>query len=333
MKKRKVVILHDDDLDGMGAAYATWWWMNNDDRDLQFLTTSSLGSSRKIIPQLPHNIGALVILDWSYPPEALFNLHVPVTVIDHHQYGFDAFKELYDSVDYVDKMRVEYDWGTVYTVITDKGNEFRWVYAPDHSAATLAWYYCSYYISLSEEIVKIPPILLHIEDRDLWNWNLDYTDEYTIAIDSLIHEKGFMALYDLEPIESKGIYKDYVGPVYPYLQEDGSAMSLYRQMIAEQQAATFTAQERIKEGVPYGLANLSHTISETHHAALALHPDWAFTMSYFITGDEDVIFDLRSRKEGLLYNVGKLAKSLGGGGHFSSAGFPISLKEVSGLQI
>jgi len=333
MKNHKVVILHDDDLDGVGAAYATWWWCRQYlNTELAFFSTGHMGGSRKIVPQLPHDTKELVVLDWVYPPEQLFNLHVPVTVIDHHQYGFDAFKEFFNTVERGNKTRSEYDWGTVYVITaTDKGNNFKWVYAPDHSAATLAWYYWNGYVPLNISIEPIPPILLHIEDRDLWNWELPYTDEYTIALESYIHKYGFKALKNL--YEEKPNQISYVGPYYPRLFEQGKAMILYRDMIAEQQAATFTAQERIKDSIPYGLANLSHTISETHHAALALHSEWAFTMSYFITGDENVIFNLRSRKEGLLYDVGKLAKSLGGGGHFSSAGFPISLKEFAGLQI
>ena len=149
-----LVIYHDNCLDGFGAAYAAW---------LKFGTTADYlpWSYERPATELPSMVGKdIYIVDFSFYPEQIEWMLKDannITIIDHHKTFIDAV----ESDSYCDDAGKPWPGLDIH-------------YDLERSGAVLAWQFF--------HGKPVPQLLLHIQDRDLWQFKLAGTKEICAAL-------------------------------------------------------------------------------------------------------------------------------------------------------
>lgn len=265
-----LVIYHADCLDGLGAAWSAF---------------CKLGTQARYIParygdELPDfELGAILyILDFSYLPQLLVNASAKagrIILIDHHMTAMEQYEAFFKSQPLPENLSINFDMS--------------------RSGCVLAWQHFFHDL-------KLPKILMHIEDRDLWQFKLDGTREITTA------------LYERTPIN---------------FVEIGTLDLAELLTVGRIQVEQFAGMVR-------RLSKSSHSVSVAGRAGLAVNaPSFfssdlghvlaeksgTFGMIYQYDGRKQKWnFSLRSIGD---YDVGHLAQSFGGGGHRNAAGFAL----------
>lgn len=272
---RPLVIYHGGCPDGFAAAYA-----------LTSHFRQSVGLSCDLVPgvhgQPPPDVTGrhVYIADFSYRRPVLKEMcrrAASVLVIDHH---ISAEKDLKGLELEHDNLRVIFDM--------------------QKSGAVLAW----------ELFHETPPpqLLLHIQDRDLWRFELEGTNDIYAA---LMSRPLDLSLWDR--------LCDGPGSLEPLLNE-GRAINRYRRRMIElhkEKAVTATIA-----GYQVPVVNCYEDIMSDLVGELAEgHP---FAAGYQDQGDLRK-WSLRSRAGGL--DVSRIASAYGGGGHRNAAGFTTILPD------
>ena len=100
----------------------------------------------------------------------------------------------------------------------------------------------------------------------------------------------------------------------------GRHILMYQNQIIESKTKSATYQEPVMiDGVLVSCVNSTHLISEIGNKLAETNP---YSAQYFFT-ETDIVFSLRSI--GTVYDVSKICKRFGGGGHVNAAGFSIPL--------
>jgi hypothetical protein len=265
------VLYHADCLDGFGAAWAAW---------------KALGASARYQPvrhgepppDLPPG-SRIYILDFCYAPELLIAMAAQseqVVILDHHisaQTAFERYRQTQATLPA--NLHVHFDLA--------------------HSGCTLAWRHF-------HPGQPVPPLLAHIEDRDLWRHALPGTREINRAL-YLRLPLAFEAVegLSLETLEQEGAV------LLRQLQQ--SVHGLFQQ----RHAMTVLGQSGLAVNAPGQFAS---DLGE----ALAIESG-TFGLIYQFHGQRQRWeCSLRSRVE---FDVAALATRLGGGGHRNAAGFTL----------
>ena len=270
------VLYHGDCRDGFGSAYSTW---------------KKLGSEN--VTYIPCQHGAplpeitidkdttIYVVDFSFQREVLLDWHkqaASLTVIDHHVTARESLRNL----DFA-----EFDM--------------------NHSAAILVWRH------FHGKDSTPPKFLEHIEDMDLWNFNLEGTRSVCAAIDSYAQD---FTVWDTFATD-KGLSK---------LHDEGEVINRFvkQQVKYLCNEATFIDIGEYKN-IP--AVNSSLFVSETCAELLNIYPEAPLSSAFFHIDNGRRVYSLRSRKGET--NVAELAKQFGGGGHPSASGFSISAPPVN----
>jgi len=149
-----------------------------------------------------------------------------------------------------------------------------------------------------------PPMLLrHIEDRDLWLFQLDGTRE--------IQANLFSYPYDFE------VWDTLMATDVQSLRSDGAAIERKHQKDVAELVAV-TKRRLVIGGHDVPVASLPYTLtSDAGHLMAQREP---FAACYWDTPDGRV-FSLRSTDDGM--DVSEIAKQYGGGGHRNASGFRV----------
>ncbi len=273
------VIYHDNCADGFGAA----WVVHDFAKRYPALKVEFFGATYQDPP--PDVTGRCVyIVDFSYKYPVLLKMAekaARITIIDHHK---SAQEDLTDpNKPLPNNVHVKFDM--------------------EHSGAMLTW---QYFNGGNEP----PELLKHIEDRDLWRFQLPYTREIQAAI--------FSYPYDFK------VWDDLIALNLDAHINDGSAIERkHFKDIAELVKSCMTYGVIDGHSVP--IANLPYTYSSDagHYMAKHMAPE-GFAACYWDTKDGRV-FSLRSADEGM--DVSAIAKKYGGGGHKHAAGFRVALPD------
>mgnify|MGYP003642575564 CR=1 FL=1 len=242
------------------------------------------GNSAKYIPvrhgEPPPEVSKLnvFIVDFSYSKKILLSMKKKaesLVVLDHH---ISAKKEL-DGLDFC-----HFDM--------------------DHSGAYLAW---DHLFGDS----NVAPLVLYIEDRDLWKWELPNSNAILSAIDS--YERNFECWDNLNNMLSLDHTTPDVSWGFNKLKSEGEAILRYKNSIIESILEDSLSMDICGEIIP--AVNSPFFRSELG-ALLARNSN--FSAVYYFDG-ERYIFSLRSTDAGA--DVSEIAKSFGGGGHKNAAGF------------
>ncbi len=173
------------------------------------------------------------------------------------------------------------------------------VFDINHSGAVLAWQYF-----FPDQ--KVPKLLLHIEDRDLWKFNLENTKEIT----------AFLALYDFDfklwdefatNMEDLEKAKKYI--------EEGKVILRYESALLKD--AIEDRSELVEfEGYKVLAINYPHFLaSDLGHAFVKKNPPIGI-----IWCEKRGIITVSLRSNGIV-DVAAIAQKYGGGGHKAAAGF------------
>lgn len=172
----------------------------------------------------------------------------------------------------------------------------------NHSGAVLAWQFF-------HPGHPAPPLLLYVEDQDLWNWKLPQSAEVNAALSS--YPRTFEVWSELAAL-----------PIEALAQEGVPILRAQRRQIEHALDAThelLLGDQRIE-----AVNNASHLRSQIgHELALRCTYGKPWGLLYRLQG---------KHVEVSLYSIGdcdvsKLAVEYGGGGHRNAAGFHIALRD------
>jgi oligoribonuclease NrnB/cAMP/cGMP phosphodiesterase (DHH superfamily) len=265
---KPLVIYHGNCADGFGAA---WVFSRYGDREYDFYAG--------VYQDAPPDVTGrdVYLVDFSYKRPVVERMREQATrlvLIDHHKTAIDELAPLIES------------------------NAIESLVSLEHSGAMLAWQWFN-----GHNETGMPPLLRHIEDRDLWRFALERTREIQACV--------FSYCYDFD------VWDELMKVDPRQLAIEGAAIERkHHKDIAELTKVVtrfFTIGGHL---VP--VANLPYTL--TSDAGHLLAQDYPFAACYWDTPDGRV-FSLRSTEEGL--DVSEIAKQYGGGGHKHASGFRV----------
>lgn len=263
-------IYHKNCTDGFASALAVKVWADKQSKEVDFQPA--------IYGDSPPNVRGkdLFIVDFSYPRDVLLEIYEnanSIVVLDHHK----TAKEALAGLDFC-------------------------IFDMTKSGAVLTW----------EHLFpnqKIPLLLLYIQDRDLWNWELEQSREISASLQAMDMDFDVWEQY---------LNNDQI----PELVVKGEAILEYQQKKVKKIAHEYVPLIDIC-GYKVPCVNTTHLISEIGNE---LSKGYAFAVMYFETAN-DRIYSLRSAENGI--DVSEIAKKFGGGGHFHAAGFKVTKPEVT----
>lgn len=272
MARKPLVIYHKNCSDGMAAAW-TFWNIHKDAFEY-----SAASYNGKVPDVLDRDV---YLVDFSYKRnilELIMAYSNKIVLLDHHQ---SAIEELWDIEEH------NFDMSRCST---------------EKSGAMLAW---EYNAEIHHMKTKPPHLLLYIQDRDLWKFELPNSREINAALK--LYDQSF-EVYDrlmrLTKAGLKGLIKE-------------GTLLLNKQAKDIESILRYNTRV-IKVGdhdVPF--INSSMYRSELGSAASVGFP---FAAIYSDSKEYREI-SLRSQPEGL--DVSEIAKKFGGGGHKHAAGFKV----------
>lgn len=260
------VLYHASCLDGFGAAYAAWK-VFGDEADYVPV------KYQEPWPAHVDPIGnEIYIVDFSYPRETLLLQHElaeSLLVIDHHKTAQEALAGLHFAT-----------------------------FDMEQSGAMLAWKHF-------HGITPVSKLIQHIEDRDLWKFEMGATKAICEAL--WAHPKNFLAWdnYASDPAALKR------------LKIEGDLLLLAKQGVVNQ--TCYGAFVCCVDGRRVIACNAPVHVSEVCHELLSRNPDCEFAIGFRITSEQIYRWDFRSRKNSGV-DVSEVAKLFGGGGHENAAG-------------
>ncbi len=270
-----LIIYHANCLDGFGAAYAAYAHFSARKIEAEYFAASH-GDEPPVCDGR-----AVYIVDFSYKREVLKRICAvaeTVTILDHH---ITAQEEL-------EGLEQEHANLTV-------------VFDMDKSGAVLSWEYF--------HRAPVPRLLQHVQDRDLWRFELDGTDEINTALIS--HPFSFEFWQQVANSDER----------IAALRSEGVTLNRYRRQLIEQYKSRAVIGKVAGYEVP--VVNAPHVIISELLGELAL--DYPFAAGYQDKGTKRS-WSLRSRRDGG-EDVAKIAERFGGGGHRNAAGFGTQLPE------
>lgn len=285
-----ICIYHGNCADGFGAAWAVRraFHLKGELDQMEFYPG--------VYQQEPPDVAGkdVVMVDFSYKRpviEEMLKTAKSITIIDHYK---SAIEDL-----------------TPLEPLTSVGMDIRmplyFYFDTSHSGAMLAWNYF-------HEGKEPPQLIKHIEDRDLWKFQLEGTREIQAAV--------FSYPYDFETWDWLMLKADLAT-----LRTEGAAIERkHHKDIAELLAV---CQRRMVIGghnVP--VASLPYTLSSDAGNKMAERE--AFAACYYDSPDGRN-FSLRSTEGGA--DVSEIAKQYGGGGHKHAAGFKVTFHKAFEFEI
>jgi len=265
---KPICIYHGNCADGFGAA---WVFKRYADREFDF----HAGVYQNDPPDVTGR--DVYLVDFSYKRhvvEAMREKATRLVLIDHHKTAIDDLAPLIES------------------------KAIESLVSLDNSGAMLAWRWFNGYHD-----DEMPPLLRHIEDRDLWRFALQRTREIQACV--------FSHPYDFD------VWDELMATDPQKLAVEGAALERkHHKDIAE--LTKVVTREFIIGGYTVPVANLPYTL--TSDAGHLLATGKPFAGCYWDTPDGRV-FSLRSTEDGL--DVSEIAKQYGGGGHKNASGFRV----------
>lgn len=285
MNKNILVLYHDNCLDGLGSAAIAYSKLG-DDADyipVQYGQYNKLQEQLKVICKDTKYV-TIYMLDFCFTYEEMIDLfkHYCTTmyILDHHEGAKDTLK-LLES--YAENTLVLYD-------INKSGVGITWDY-----------FYPEY---------ELMPILAHIQDRDLWKFELAGTKEICEALYSRL----------IIPWDIKAWDKIIMWPTNSYgyleLKQVGDILVKHKQ----QRINSIIDSKSYGDASKYIIVNAPSDIaSELGNAIANKFSKPALIWSYNY-GLDKYIFSVRSNDSCSITAL-EIAKANGGGGHKHAAGF------------
>lgn len=211
------------------------------------------------------------ILDFSYPRPILLEMAekaASIEVVDHHK----TARENLEGLDFC-------------------------TFDMSKCGAVLAW-------ERFHPGTEVPPLLLHVQDKDLWEWRLPESREITCALRAFPFE-----------FPRWSAWADDWARWRPELVREGEAILRYQDQVVRQAVAT--AGEITLAGHRVRCANSPVLQSEIAGQLAEGRP---FGVAWYESAGKRY-YSLRSRDGGI--DVSEIARRFGGGGHAKASGFSL----------
>lgn len=264
----KIAVLYHNDEDGFGAAYACRKAFDSDNP----IFFQSVQYDQPV-PELPATIEELFVVDFSYDRATCETLaeKYKLVILDHHK---TAKKEL----------------AGLPCAIFDMSR----------SGAVIAWEY--FFLAKG---IPVPAILQYVQDRDLWKFELEFSEEVNLYIAAMPQTFEAWDGFQLDNAITAG-----------------KAIKAFRDSQIER--AIKNVRFEVVAGYTVPILNLSDNISEVGNEMCKRFPSYPFSLSYCDLAGDKRKYSLRSIGK---FDVSAIAKQFGGGGHRNTAGFT---KEIAG---
>lgn len=270
---KPLCIYHGNCADGFGAA----WVVRKALKDVDFFP----GVYSNPPPDVEGR--AVIMVDFSYKRPVLLDMAAKagsIKVIDHHKTAAEDLRDL-------------------------PVNVATW-FDMEHSGAILTWEHF-----FPGE--KPPQLLEHIEDRDLWRFNMSGTRE--------IQANVFSYPYDFK------IWDELMEMPVEHLLAEGRAIERKHFKDVHELLGVVT-RRMVIGGYNVPIANLPYIhVSDAAHELAKGEP---FAGCYWDT-PKGRVFGLRSTDAGV--DVAEIAKQYGGGGHRNASGFTIGYDAAVGFEL
>lgn len=268
---KTVCIYHANCCDGMGAAWSVRQALGD---DIEFIPATYQEEPPEVEGK------EVIIVDFSYKRDVMAKMAekaASILVIDHHKTAEAELSPLLaDGV--VDG-----------------------IFDMNKSGAVLAWEWFHAY--------EAPQLLQHIQDRDLWKFELEGTREIQAALYSYPMEFDVWdRLMEMDLAE---------------LRKEGEAINRAH-MKNVNGLVEYLVQRQVIAGYEVPVLNCNYMFASD--AGHAMAKGEAFSATYYDT-QENRKYSLRSSNEGGI-DVSAIAAKFGGGGHKHAAGFKLALSDL-----
>jgi len=265
---KPLVIYHGNCADGFTAAWV-FWHKFRDALDYHGAAYS------RAPPDVCNRV--VYIVDFSYKRpimEELLREAISVVILDHHQSAIEDLSSL-------------------------EADNFSKIFDINRSGAAIAWDF----VFPNEQ----RPILLnHVQDRDLWKFNLEGTRDFAAALFSYEYDFPLWEkLMGMDPVERLGLRAAGQAIERKHFKDIAELVAVCKRQI-------------VIDGIMVPCCNLPYTMASDAGMLMAEHAP--FAACYWDT-QKNRVFSLRSAPDGM--DVARIAEKYGGGGHKHAAGFSV----------
>lgn len=298
--KKAVVIYHDNCMDGFASAWAFHVLKEKNYPD----GVEYIPANYNQFPPASMNFinKDVFIVDFSYPREDILYINSnanSTTVLDHHKTAKEALENWEDKPENV-------------TIVFDMSR----------SGAGITWdyFYESNYGPTYGNTLR-PLLIDYVEDRDLWKFKLAQSKEVNAVI--AITPKDFKAYNNLSSHMNMDIHK---------VTEIGEYLNIQHQQICEsivKDARPIVIQCAPGEEGYHGLACNCTPEFRSEVGDLLYQKSGTFGATYHSLASGAVKWSVRSSGN---YDVEKICKAFGGGGHKNASAFIVDLNLEKGVD-
>ena len=304
-REKAIVIYHANCLDGFGAAYCFHYLKEHIPYDLEFYP-ANYGKE----PPYKELAGKHVfIVDFSYKKNQMIGIALQaasLVVLDHHKTAKEELEGLEEAIREEEQIRA--------AELGNNGVEEDDCVAcfihfnMQRSGTGLTWEYLTASYPPMNYVIKTPELLKHIEDRDLWKFELPNTKALMAALQSLpMTFESWDSVMRLESYDGMIMLGQKLLDQHLHLVKMGIESTKRMMNIG---------------GIYVPVANLHGVFaSDAGNLMSAEYAEGSlFSATYYDTADGR-IFSLRSQQNGT--DVSAIAAKYGGGGHKNAAGFKV----------
>lgn len=171
------------------------------------------------------------------------------------------------------------------------------------SGATLSFEY----FNKGKEMHKLFKL---VEDRDLWRFQYEETEPFNLGV--TVHDNFKTLEFWYQVYVDDLLFREIINEGRLYLKFRNSQINAF--------VKNNKKYKKVKwNGYKVAVYNATLNISELGSSILDHNEDIDFTISYFFTSDDKIVFNFRSKSNKNIH-VGNICKELGGGGHKDAAG-------------
>lgn len=262
----------------------------------------------------------VIMVDFSYKADVLYEIGrtaETVLILDHHKTAAEDLAKYPPPLDGPYNPADMWQWARE----CNAPNAVHVLFDMERSGAGITWDYF-------HPGKPRPKLIDHIEDRDLWRFNLPNTREIQAAIFSLPYEfEAWDPWFRTDDLSQ--------------LVTEGAAIERKHHKDVAELTKVVTRPMRI-DGHVVPIANLPYTLtSDAGHllcGEVQCPPGiggptvsrYPFAGCYWDT-PEGRVFSLRSREDG--FDVGEIAKQYGGGGHKHASGFRVPFDDLEQFAV
>ena len=315
-KRKKVACLYHSDSDGFGASWAVHRALK-DTCEMLFISVQ-YGQEPPYEELRTFGPEKIFIVDFSYKAPVLKELsqiYPEITVMDHHKTALADLREWVPEGE------------TMVNGVVNKGG-CSYFFDENLSGCGLTW-------DMFHPGEDVPEILLYVQDRDLWRFELENSKEINAYIatmpedfvewdnfylpDAYTAGKAVVAFQDAQ---IKRRLRDVVMVEFRDLRygpEETDFQEVRFRFLPPSQAK----EEGHFTLVPF--VNASENQSELGEAMCLAYLDSPFSVSYCDRPDGKRSYSLRSRNG---FDVSTVCKAFGGGGHPGAGGFTLTAPDI-----